>query len=110
MRQIRSKNQHRTLPLPRSPRRLRREPKLWPRCEKSYEFPVRSASSSAESSSEWVIFTSSLLLHFSQQPIDEGEEMRQAFMSTQEGVTTYLEDMTLYEHFEPGDCGACRRR
>jgi hypothetical protein len=36
--------------------------------------------------------------------------MRQAFMSTQEGVTTYLEDMTLYEHFEPGDCGACRRR
>ena len=36
--------------------------------------------------------------------------MRQASMSTQEGVTTYLEDMTLNEHFEPGDCGACRRR
>jgi hypothetical protein len=36
--------------------------------------------------------------------------MRRAFMSTQEGVTTYLEDMTLYEHFESGDCRACRRR
>jgi hypothetical protein len=36
--------------------------------------------------------------------------MRQAFMSSKEGVTTYLEDMTHYEHFEPGDRGACRRR
>ena len=36
--------------------------------------------------------------------------MRQAFMSVQEGVTTYLEDMTLYEYFELRDIGACRRR
>ena len=36
--------------------------------------------------------------------------MRRAFMSVQEGNTTYLEDMTLHEHFEPGDFDACRRR
>ena len=36
--------------------------------------------------------------------------MRRAFMSTQEVITTYVEDMTLYEHLELGDFGACRRR
>ena len=36
--------------------------------------------------------------------------MRQAFMSIQKGVNTYVEDMTLYENFEPWDIGACRRR
>jgi hypothetical protein len=36
--------------------------------------------------------------------------MRSASMSIREVITTYLEDMTLYGHFEPGDPGACRRR
>ena len=36
--------------------------------------------------------------------------MRPAFMSTREVITTYLEDMTLYGHFELGDSGACSRR
>ena len=36
--------------------------------------------------------------------------MRQAFMSIQRGITTYLKDMKLHENFEPWDRGACRRR
>jgi hypothetical protein len=36
--------------------------------------------------------------------------MRQAYMSIREVITTYLEDMTLYGHFEFGNSGACRRR
>jgi hypothetical protein len=36
--------------------------------------------------------------------------MRKAFMSTQEGIATYLEDMTLDEYVELGDFGARRRR
>jgi hypothetical protein len=38
------------------------------------------------------------------------KRMRWAFMSIQRGITTYLKDMKLREIFEPGDCGACRRR
>lgn len=36
--------------------------------------------------------------------------MRRAFVSTQEGIATYLKDMTLDANFELGDFGACRRR
>ncbi len=36
--------------------------------------------------------------------------MREAFMPIQKVTTTYLEDMTLNEHVELGDLGACRRR
>jgi hypothetical protein len=36
--------------------------------------------------------------------------MGRAFMSIKERIIIYLEDMTLYEYFEPGDIGACRRR
>jgi hypothetical protein len=36
--------------------------------------------------------------------------MRRAFVSIQEAITTYLEDMTLYENTKLGDFGACRRR
>ncbi len=36
--------------------------------------------------------------------------MREAFMSTQKGIVTYLEDMTRSEYVELGDFGACRRR
>ena len=37
-------------------------------------------------------------------------EMRGAFMSVQERIATYLEDMTLNENVELKDFGACRRR
>jgi hypothetical protein len=37
-------------------------------------------------------------------------KMRRAYMSIREVTTTYLEDMTLYGHFEPWNPGACRRR
>ena len=69
-----------------------------------------STSSSAESPNELVDVRRIHVLYSRRQPIDEGEEMCRAFMSTKEGVTTYLEDMTCYEHFEPGDRSACRRR
>jgi hypothetical protein len=36
--------------------------------------------------------------------------MRRAFVSIQEGIATYSEDMTLNENVELGDFGACRRR
>ena len=36
--------------------------------------------------------------------------MRTAFMSTQIGITTYSEDMTLNANVELGDFGARRRR
>ena len=36
-------------------------------------------------------------------------EMRRAVMSIQEGVATYVGDMTV-ENVELGDFGACRRR
>jgi hypothetical protein len=36
--------------------------------------------------------------------------MRRAFMSVQEAITTYIEDMKLCENIELGDFGACRRR
>jgi hypothetical protein len=36
--------------------------------------------------------------------------MRPAFVSSQKGIATYLEDMTLRENTELGDLGACRRR
>jgi len=36
--------------------------------------------------------------------------MRQAFMSIQKGLSTYLEDLTLDANVELGDLGACRRR
>jgi hypothetical protein len=36
--------------------------------------------------------------------------MRSASMSMREVIATYLEDMTLYGHFEPWNSGACRRR
>lgn len=44
-------------------------------------------------------------------PIDQGAEMRAAFMSIEEAVVTYLEGMTLAsQNAELGDPGACRRR
>ena len=44
-------------------------------------------------------------------PIDQGAEMRQAFMSIEKGFTTYSEGMTLAaKNAELGDLGACRRR
>jgi hypothetical protein len=44
-------------------------------------------------------------------PIDQGAEMRAAFMSIEEAVVTYLEDMTrASQNAELGDPGACRRR
>jgi hypothetical protein len=36
--------------------------------------------------------------------------MRQAHMSTQKAFAIYPKDMTLDEHVELGDPGACRRR
>jgi hypothetical protein len=44
-------------------------------------------------------------------PIDQGAEMRAAFMSIEEAVVTYLEGMTLAsQNAQLGDPGACRRR
>ena len=43
-------------------------------------------------------------------PSTRERKMRQAFMSIQEVINTYVEDMKLHEHFEPWDFGACRRR
>jgi hypothetical protein len=43
--------------------------------------------------------------------IDQGDEMREAFMSIQKGLGTYSEGMTLAaQNVELGDLGACRRR
>jgi hypothetical protein len=43
--------------------------------------------------------------------IDQGAEMRQAFMSIEKGFVTYSEGMTrVAENAELGDPGACRRR
>jgi hypothetical protein len=36
--------------------------------------------------------------------------MRRAFMPTQTGIATYLEELTLDANVELGDLGACRRR
>jgi hypothetical protein len=44
-----------------------------------------------------------LLLHSRQQPIDQGKGMRRAFMFIQNGIATYLEDMTLEANVELGD-------
>ena len=44
-------------------------------------------------------------------PIDQGAEMRQAFMSIEMGFTTCSEDMArVAENAQLGDPGACRRR
>jgi hypothetical protein len=44
-------------------------------------------------------------------PIDQGAEMRTAFMSIAKGFATYAEGMTLAAtNAELGDLGACRRR
>jgi hypothetical protein len=44
-------------------------------------------------------------------PIDQGAEMRAAFMSIERAFVTYSEGMTLAsQNAEPGDPGACRRR
>ena len=36
--------------------------------------------------------------------------MREAFMSKQNQIASYLEDMKLNANLEPGDFGTCRRR
>jgi hypothetical protein len=52
-----------------------------------------------------------VMLCFLQVPIDQGAEMREAFMSIETGFSTYSEGMTLAaKNAEPGDFGACRRR
>jgi hypothetical protein len=52
-----------------------------------------------------------VILRFPHAPIDQGGEMRAAFMSIEEAVVTYLEGMTLAsQNAELGDSGARRRR
>ena len=41
---------------------------------------------------------------------NEEAEMRGAFMSRRKVLVTHLEDMTLHEHTEHRNPGACRRR
>jgi hypothetical protein len=44
-------------------------------------------------------------------PIDQGGDMRQAFIAIQEAFVTYSEGMTLAsQNAQPWDPGACRRR
>ena len=51
------------------------------------------------------------MLSAAQASIDQGAEMRAAFMSIEEASVTYLEGMTLAsQNAELGDPGACRRR
>jgi hypothetical protein len=58
-----------------------------------------------------VAATLSLLYCRCQAPIDQGAEMRTAFMSIEKGFSTYSEGMTLAAtNAELGDPGARRRR
>jgi hypothetical protein len=51
------------------------------------------------------------VLYFLAAPIDQGAEVRTAFMSIAKGFSTYSEGMTLVAtNAELGDLGACRRR
>jgi hypothetical protein len=52
-----------------------------------------------------------VMLYLRQAPVDQGAEMREAFMLIEKGFSTYSEGMTLAAtNAELGDLGACRRR